>query len=85
MFSEALLSWGLMHVAVLWTQLVTQAKDTEKESRVVITLSLHDDLLRLSPDEALGIYFKCYQHVYKGIYFQTFLMLPVMWVAHPQN
>lgn len=64
-----------MHVAVFWTQLVTQAKDGAMKSTAVITLSLHNGLLRLSPDRALGIYFKCYQHIYTGIYFQTFLML----------
>lgn len=57
----------------------------QNEEQSIITLSLRDGLLRLSPDKDLGIYFKCYQHIYMGIYFQAFLMLSIMWAVHPQN
>lgn len=57
----------------------------QNEEQSIVTLSLRDGLLRLSPDKDLGIYFKCYQHIYMGIYFQAFLMLSIMWAVHPQN
>lgn len=58
-----------MHAAVFWTQLVTQTKEAEMKTRVIITSSPHDGLFRFPPDKALRTYFKCYQHPYAGIYF----------------
>lgn len=57
-----------MHAAVFQTQLVMQTKDAEMKTKAVITLSPHDGLFRLSPDKALGMYFKCDQHIHAGIY-----------------
>lgn len=58
-----------MRVAVFQTWLVTQPKEAAMKTRAVITFSPHGGLFRLSPDKALGTYFKCYQKTYAGVYF----------------